>query len=40
MVVDVATIEFFADDGSSVMTDIYFPDLEISISQLSLKEVN
>jgi len=51
LVVDVASVELFADDGSTVMTAIYFPEQELdeidiipdtnlSISQLELKRVN
>ena len=50
LVVDVASLELFADDGSTVMTAIYFPDEELdqieirsesglSVSKLSLKTV-
>ncbi len=50
LVADVASLEVFADDGSTVLTVIYFPDevlntIEIvpdktlSISKLSLKEI-
>ena len=51
LVIDVASMEVFADDGTTVMTAIYFPNeilnsIEIfsestlSISKISLMEVN